>query len=117
MNEFLSRLQLRARREPWNENVQLMAFTVQSEGGAPVARCIGEPVTFRKLAEGEEAVSHPATLNLTNESAQLLMDELWDCGLRPSEGTGSAGALAATQKHLEDMRKLVGHALKVKTGF
>ena len=37
----------------------------------------------------------------------MLMDDLWQCGLRPSEGTGSAGALAATQKHLDDMRKLV----------
>jgi len=35
------------------------------------------------------------------------MDSLWDCGLRPSEGTGSAGALSATQKHLDDMRKIV----------
>jgi hypothetical protein len=35
------------------------------------------------------------------------MDQLWQCGLRPSEGTGSAGSLAATQRHLEDMRALV----------
>ena len=45
------------------------------------------------------------TLELTE--AQALMDELWHVGLRPSEGSGSAGALAATQKHLEDMRALV----------
>jgi hypothetical protein len=29
------------------------------------------------------------------------------CGLRPSEGTGSAGALAATERHLKDMQRLV----------
>lgn len=39
--------------------------------------------------------------------AQNLMDALWDAGLRPSEGSGSAGAMAATQRHLDDMRKLV----------
>lgn len=44
---------------------------------------------------------------LSQNSAQELMDELWHCGLRPSEGTGSAGQLSATQKHLEDMRTLV----------
>jgi hypothetical protein len=35
------------------------------------------------------------------------MDALWSIGTRPTEGTGSAGAMAATVKHLEDMRKLV----------
>jgi hypothetical protein len=44
---------------------------------------------------------------MTQDEAQSLIDELWVIGLRPSEGTGSAGALAATQRHLEDMRALV----------
>lgn len=46
-------------------------------------------------------------LSLHNGSGQQLMDELWRAGLRPSEGTGSAGSLKATQDHLADMRKLV----------
>lgn len=52
------------------------------------------------------APSCPA-LTLNKTSAQQLMDDLWTCGLRPSEGTGSAGALAAVNRHLEDMRTLV----------
>ena len=47
------------------------------------------------------------------ETAQLLMDELWNCGLRPSEGTGSAGSLAATERHLKDMKTIAFHALKI----
>ena len=47
------------------------------------------------------------TFRLDRREAQQLMDNLWSCGLRPSEGAGSAGAMAATQKHLEDMRTLV----------
>lgn len=39
--------------------------------------------------------------------ALKLMDDLWVCGLRPSEGSGSAGALAATERHLGDMRRIV----------
>lgn len=62
-----------------------------------------EEITLQEQAEGIEA---PRMLMLDPSEAQRLMDELWDCGFRPSEGTGSAGALAATQKHLEDMRKL-----------
>jgi hypothetical protein len=50
------------------------------------------------------------TLDAT--AAQILMDNLWDCGVRPTEGAGSAGAFAAQAAHLEDMRKLVALALK-----
>lgn len=39
------------------------------------------------------------------------MDQLWNCGLRPTEGSGSAGSLAATQRHLEDMRKIAFNTL------
>lgn len=53
----------------------------------------------------ETNVQPPITLNKT--AAQGLMDSLWDCGLRPSEGFGSAGCLAAIQRHLEDMRTLI----------
>ena len=44
---------------------------------------------------------------MTKEDAQVLMDDLWHCGIRPTEGSGSAGSLKATEYHLEDMRKLV----------
>lgn len=47
----------------------------------------------------------PIVLKVTQ--AQKLMDNLWDCGIRPSEGSGSAGSFAAQGRHLEDMRKLV----------
>lgn len=59
---------------------------------------------MRELAEGE--MSEPF-LRMSLTDAQSLMDELWHCGLRPTEGTGSAGSLAATERHLEDMRRLV----------
>lgn len=52
-------------------------------------------------------IQNLGTLRLEQEEAQHLMDALWDSGIKPSEGTGSAGALLATQKHLEDMRRLV----------
>ena len=52
----------------------------------------------------------PPPVTLDKTAAQKLIDTLWDCGLRPSEGSGSAGCLAATQRHLEDMRTLVFQA-------
>lgn len=42
---------------------------------------------------------------------QQLMDELWKAGFRPStEHHGTIGQLAATEKHLNDMRAIAFHA-------
>lgn len=57
-------------------------------------------------------------LTLRMEEAQRLIDQLWHCGLRPSEGSGSAGSLAATERHLRDMQAIAKGALaalKVET--
>ena len=92
-----------ARREPWNDGVQL-CFIV----GRTAAHHAIVP-NFRATETLEEGALFPdsAILRLENTLAQKLMDELWNCGIRPSEGTGSAGALAATQAHLKDMQRLV----------
>lgn len=50
---------------------------------------------------------YKAPVLLDESSAQVLMDDLWQCGIRPTEGVGSAGAFAAQGRHLEDMRALV----------
>jgi hypothetical protein len=49
----------------------------------------------------------PAAVQLSDIQAQELIDKLWQAGYRPTEGKGSAGALVATERHLEDMRRLV----------
>ena len=54
-----------------------------------------------------EGDTPPVALRLDDCQAQELMDRLWAAGLRPTEGKGSAGAFAATERHLEDMRRLV----------
>lgn len=38
---------------------------------------------------------------------QAALDAAWQAGLRPSAGVEEKGALKATEKHLEDMRRLV----------
>ena len=54
-----------------------------------------------------EGVAFEPFMQLGKGAAQELMDDLWQCGVRPSEGSGSAGSLAATERHLHDMRALV----------
>src|SRR5581483_8221763 len=71
-----------------------------------------EPISM-KVRGDYEAPDVVPTLRLSETSAQVLMDDLCKCGLRPTEGTGSAGAMAAQTRHLEDMRKLVSHAYKI----
>ena len=74
-------------------------------------RAILEPVTFSEVEPGRLT---PPAIGLSSNSAQQLMDELWRCGIRPSEGSGSAGSLAATERHLEDFRKIAFNQLKIK---
>lgn len=100
---------VRARREAfWGNGIAVLVF--QKVGGGKIA--IGQPVEM-KVEEINLSAERAPTLSLAPDEAQQLMDELWHCGLRPSEGTGSAGALAAVQAHLADTRKLVAKAFGV----
>lgn len=93
-------IELMARREDWQEGVTLYARqAVEGE-----AHLVTQPLVWER--QQEPGIFEPFT-RLAIQTAQQLMDELWQCGLRPSEGTGSAGSLKATERHLDDMRKLV----------
>ena len=64
-----------------------------------------------KFVEAEQGLPNQPFLYLDKAEAQLLMDDLWLCGLRPSEGAGSAGAMKKVENHLADMRKIVSKKL------
>ena len=68
---------------------------------------MAEPLQMRVLTEEEQYKEHPPLMELRPDEAQQFMDELWRVGIRPTEGAGSVGQMAATEKHLEDMRRLV----------
>lgn len=92
---------IRAERDPFlGPGISL--FAAQRKGAGLF---VAQEVEF-KGPHPEGQIVHPF-LRLAPEDGQALMDSLWDCGLRPSEGSGSAGSLAATERHLEDMRALV----------
>lgn len=72
---------------------------------------VGQTIVMNRLEiQGQYA---PPTLQLPQRTAQQLIDELWFCGLRPTEGSGSAGSLAATERHLSDMRAMAFASLKI----
>ena len=101
-------MQVRASRNPWSfgDLVDLRLFDPETRQYAHFVKM--ELVTPDPK---DGPVEIPPALQVKMSDAQMLMDTLWDCGLRPTEGSGSAGALLATQKHLEDMRKLAGDLL------
>jgi hypothetical protein len=92
---------------PWTGGIEFLLTEKMQDG----RRAIATKITMEVQEDGY--LVEPS-FRLSHEDAQALMDELWNCGLRPTEGTGSAGALAATQKHLEDMRRLVFEKDSVK---
>lgn len=100
--EYDQNLRLRCDNAPWRRSVEFLL----RQGNDKVAR-----VEFVDIDHGR--VLSPS-FELRPEHAQELMDELWACGFRPTEGTGSAGALAATQRHLDDMRKLVFDSSEIR---
>lgn len=92
----MNNLKIHASREIWNNCISIHVAENKQN-----SLFIANEVTFTEQSEG--MMTRPC-LRLSTGEAQALMDELWGCGLRPSEGTGSAGSLAATQNHLKDMQ-------------
>lgn len=78
-------------------------MTINNHGLVKRGEWMKEPV----FVEVEEGATPPVAFSLSDIEAQALMDRLWTAGLRPTEGSGSAGALAATERHLKDMQTLV----------
>lgn len=83
------------RQENWVDRISIRI----REGNHHVVELV-----WKEIAIG--SITDPA-LVLEIDEAQELMDQLYACGIRPSESKGSAGQLTAIQYHLEDMRKLV----------
>ena len=97
-------LRIDAHRAVWTNAIELRVGMVV-DGVLTIAK----PLTFVQEPMGtyvDPVVSLDAT------AAQSLMDSLWHCGIRPTEGTGSAGSLKATQDHLKDMQKIAFHFLE-----
>jgi len=101
-------LRIDAHREVWSNKINLRIAEVV-DGKLYLAK----PVEFSaaELTDGDYV--NPC-ISFNQTEAQTLMDALWFCGVRPTEGSGSAGSLKATQDHLKDMQKIAFHFLESK---
>lgn len=95
-----------AERQMWTNGIAVHVGMRRSDNRVDVLR--PGPV---ETVENDSLYGEPA-MHFSYDEAQRLMDELWRCGLRPSEGSGSAGSLAATERHLKDMQSITKGLLR-----
>ncbi|HJV89731.1 MAG TPA: hypothetical protein VJ623_05445 [Holophagaceae bacterium] len=101
MNSFGLPLRFNLNLTPIFGQIEAYAYTRAEDGRVHLGRLL-------EMTPLDPSVgTHEPTFHMDRSSAQELMDELWRIGMRPSEGTGSAGAMAATQAHLRDLQRLV----------
>lgn len=94
---------------PWHGGIEIAAFRKTRDGGGQFATLQWEPL------KEDDITSHVAPLlSIRMEQAQVLMDDLWNAGVRPTEGAGSAGAMRAAERHIEDLRKVAFAALGIE---
>lgn len=98
----MSNIRIIAERESFGRCIKLFGFMDTDSGRLVAKPCVIEDRTGDAALAEVQPIVH---ISMTR--AQELMDSLWQCGLRPSEGSGSAGALAATERHLRDLQRLV----------
>jgi len=93
---------LRAQWQPWYAGLSFIWFEPEQDGKISVA----DPITIR-LVEKDAMPAVKPMLTLRKDEAQVLMDDLWNCGIRPTDRANDVGELRATKEHLKDMQRIV----------
>lgn len=113
LNYAAGSMNLYAQRNHWG-GIEIRMMCVLLPGNTPAA------AKYIEFAEAKEGDYVEPALVLDRETGQQLIDELWRAGLRPTEGAGSVGQLASTERHLADMREIaffkLGIGEKTKAG-
>lgn len=89
-------------RREWEGTVAFLLFEADMSGHKTH---VGRNVIMEKL-EPDQRIQEP-TFTISSEAAQVLVNHLWELGLRPSEYKGQESTVSAVKYHLEDMRRLV----------
>jgi len=99
-------MKVHAEKKLWDRGIEIYLYERLPDGKVSSLSNL-EFTTIDPMKESGDGKS----ITLSYETAQKLMDELWNCGLRPSEGSGSAGSLAATQNHLKNIQEISNRLL------
>lgn len=99
-------VRIRAFPNPWDERVRILV--TRHEQGKP------RQVAALQFVDVPEGGPVDGAAELDHDEAQELMDTLWACGLRPTQGKQSEGQVAAIERHLADMRAIAFAKLEIK---
>lgn len=86
----------------WRDGVTILPFVIDynQRKRQKIAK-----IEWEEVKESTPISTGEDTFHLLPTEAQELMDDLWQCGIRPTEGTGSAGAMQEAQNHIKDLRE------------
>lgn len=92
-------ISMRARKRIDFQTVEILIATTHP------TYAVMSKLEFTKPEEGL-AIDRSSFIALADMEAQVLMDDLWACGVRPTEGAGSAGAMRRAEAHITDLQKV-----------
>lgn len=93
-------------RETWSRSIAVHIGLRHADGSLAIAK----PLTL-EVHPPDQALPDVPAFQLDDTAAQDLIDELWHLGIRPSEGHGSTGQLAAVEKHRDHLTRLLDQTL------
>lgn len=71
-----------------------------------------KPVEFTQVHDSATLNIEP-TIRMPFECGQILIDDLWTLGFRPSSGVSSTGQDEAQKTHIADLRSIVRRLLNI----
>jgi hypothetical protein len=99
---------IRIESMPWSmDTLGVHIAMVQTTANGTHVYARPQPLTMTVLRDEDDGMQHAPLFHITHEEAQQFMDELYRAGIRPRDGAGSVGQLAAKDAHLADLRRLV----------
>lgn len=106
---------------PHSMDTQVRAFSDMMCNGVKIyavgpLRDGKRPVGVMHWEECDQMDEYPVALRVPVEQAQGLMDDLWNAGVRPTDGNGSAGAMRAAERHIADLRAVAFKTLGITLG-
>lgn len=99
-------MKIRLQSAPWHEGVEIIIFEPDENG----RRCVARRIEFSPLEEG--AFAEP-TCRLGRAEAQVLLDDLWAAGYRPTSERIGPDGLKNIERHLQDMRAIAFSKLRL----
>lgn len=101
---------IRAQKTFQHFGVDLIVLGEEKDGTG--RRVVVDDIIYKTVNIGDAV--QPKALPLSKEAATQLMDDMWLCGIRPSESINNVNDKTDIKAHLEDMRRIVFSGINIK---